>query len=204
LTNEHGYDLTVPYILPHISGDATVAQISTTCSMDLSCVRATLRVLGSFGVIKFKDVWDKRNRYEIDRYAEGKLRDVPQWMTVDVATNPHLLFDYFNVYKSLDRTKGVRQIYEEFWCDKYEFSEYRKIVEGGVLAGVLNRIHSYPVAIPGDITRDVMADTAREAISDAMNGRKSDDQISEIFGMPFDECMGMVERAGWIVRNVYV
>jgi len=177
--------------------------------MDLSSVKACLRVLASFGVVRFKDRYEWSNRYEITPDSHLLSTEIEKWR-VNVSVNAsldasnHSVIDtsYFKLpfYLCFHRGTTVRTVYAAFQ-DKLSAGEFKKVTEAGVLAGVLRRVHAF--ARVGKVSHEAVSDEAR-LFCEAMDGSRSDDQIREIFNLPYADCKAKVESEGVRVWEVFV
>lgn len=86
---------------------------------------------------------------------------------------------------------GERQIpgrTTEFWQKVYSLVDHRRFAGFGVVHGILQRVHEYPLLM----TSSHQAEDSE--MEKQLDGRHCDDELAATFDMPFDEMLAAVGR----------
>jgi len=145
-------------VLPFIDGINYVQRISQLSQVHESLVKKCIRQLVHYGVVKMVDIFQYSNVYMVTSHLHQFVSDVTlqRACAAYVARDPQVKVDLrllLTLYMRCRRGVRVGQL-----TTKYKFEQNnidpRRFVVFGVLNGVLNRLHKYPVLVqdnrPGD------------------------------------------------------
>ncbi|XP_014670048.1 PREDICTED: nitrogen permease regulator 2-like protein isoform X2 [Priapulus caudatus] len=197
--HSHQWDLTTQQILPYIDGMRHVARISVESDVAISLVKSCLQNMLYYGIIKLLPIFQYSNVYtvtsKINRLAQD--RDLQNECNKYVAKPGQLGFpcfrDIFMLFCSLGPGTPVKD-----WCARHNPQQLkvdeRRLIQFGVLHGLLRRIHKYPVLL----TNEPGSQNLR-LLSRWLNGQHHYDEICCRTGLSYSVLDEMIEDDPTIV-----
>ncbi|ENN71159.1 GATOR complex protein NPRL2-like [Dendroctonus ponderosae] len=147
----HQWDLTTQQVTPYIDGFNHVARIAALSDVDNNLVKACVQNLVYYGVVALVPLFQYGNIY----CATWKLRSLAQdrelqkrCLTYVSRTQRQVpcLRDVFRTYASMSRGTTIRDLCTRFNLANMRINE-RKLVQFGVLEGLIRRIQKYPILV---------------------------------------------------------
>jgi len=218
------WDLAINWVVNNIDGISNAKALSEKLEVDLEMVEACLRVLCHHNVIALVDMFFYSNRYEATgKQLEGKkIDDAVEYVgkgRVMMDDSDHKVFAsplgdenlkkaILELYYSFDRTKTMADVFcdktkitahgnDQQWQQVLEELDHRRFITFGVIHGLLQRIHNYPLAIVSRKSNSFAYQVAAQ-----MNGRTCDDSLVSQFERPIEELIRIVRTVG-AVADLY-
>ncbi|KAI9559768.1 hypothetical protein GHT06_013774 [Daphnia sinensis] len=146
------WDLTTKQVLPYIDGRSHVARVAIEADVDIGLVKACIQNLLYYGVVQLIPIFQYSNMYA----ATPKLRELP--MNSDLSRecitfvaksdrHPPSFRDVFQMYCGMTYGTTIRDLCLRFNPHALRIDEHR-LVQFGVLQGIIRRICKYPVYKP--------------------------------------------------------
>ena len=82
------------------------------------------------------------------------------------------------------------------WLRIFESFDHRRFVTFGVIFGLISRVHEYPLAYDIDGKESLPDDTIISKVAACMDGTKSDDELSCLFGQTYVSLKSLVKSSG--------
>ncbi|CAG9773962.1 unnamed protein product [Ceutorhynchus assimilis] len=145
------WDLTTQQVTPYIDGFNHVARIAALSDVDNSLVKACIQNLVYYNVVALVPLFQYGNVY----CSTPKLRTLAhdnelQKRCLHYVTRSHRQFpnvrDVFRVYAAMSRGTTIKDLCSRFNLCSMRINE-RKLVQFGVLEGLIRRIQKYPILI---------------------------------------------------------
>ncbi|XP_066258489.1 GATOR1 complex protein NPRL2 isoform X1 [Euwallacea similis] len=147
----HQWDLTTQQVTPYIDGFNHVARIAALSDVDNNLVKACVQNLVYYGVVALVPLFQYGNIY----CSTPKLRSLAhdnelQKRCLNYVARTHRqlpnLRDVFRMYTGMSRGTTIKDLCMRFNLANLRINE-RKLVQFGVLEGLIQRIQKYPVLI---------------------------------------------------------
>ncbi|KAL1497987.1 hypothetical protein ABEB36_008861 [Hypothenemus hampei] len=147
----HQWDLTTQQVTPYIDGFNHVARIAALSDVDNNLVKACVQNLVYYGVVALVPLFQYGNVY----CSTPKLRTLAHdpelqkhCLSYVARNNRHMPSsrDVFRVYAAMSRGTTIRDLCMRFSFATMKINE-RKLVQFGVLEGLIRRIQKYPVLV---------------------------------------------------------
>lgn len=186
------WDLTTKQILPYLDGFNHVAFIAAEADVEINLVKACLQNLQHYGVIKLISIFQYSNVHattpKIYHLAEDK--DLQDECVKYVRRQGHSLPDFkdiFHLYCEMNPGTTVRDICCQFNPRGLRIDE-RKLIQFGLIKGLIRRIHRYPVKIQNQNVHCRL-----QPLYSYFNGLHSFNEICGRTGMSHNELDEIVE-----------
>ncbi|XP_067947892.1 GATOR1 complex protein NPRL2-like [Watersipora subatra] len=146
------WDLTTQQVLPHIDGFKHVALVAAEAGKDVQLVKTLLENLLYFQLIKIIPIFQYSNVYmitaDIQRLYKSKDLQAKALQAVKLPNKPEPTFDdVLKIYSCF--THGTMMTVKNVClrlCPQTEMRiDVKKLIQFGVVNGLLRRIHKYPV-----------------------------------------------------------
>ncbi|GAB1609886.1 GATOR complex protein NPRL2-like [Argonauta hians] len=192
------WDLTTKQILPYLDGFNHVAFIATEADVEINLVKACLQNLQHYGVIKLISIFQYSNVHATtpDIYRLSEDKDLQDECVKYVRTQGHSLPDFKDIFHLLcEMNPGttVRDICCQFNPRALRIDE-RKLIQFGLIKGLIRRIHRYPVKIH---SRNIQS--RLQSLYHYFNGLHSYDEICGRMGMSYNELDELIESDSSVV-----
>ncbi|KAK7792932.1 hypothetical protein R5R35_008073 [Gryllus longicercus] len=143
------WDLTTYQILPYIDGVNHVARIAAEADVENNLVKSCVQNLVYYGVVTMIPIFQYSNVYAVTpklrNLAENKdLQDRCIRYVSKSVRQPATLKDIFKMYSCMTYGTTIRDLCIRFNPHPLRINE-RKLVQFGILEGLIRRIHKYPV-----------------------------------------------------------
>ncbi|XP_046384502.1 GATOR complex protein NPRL2 [Ischnura elegans] len=145
------WDLTTQQVIPFIDGFNHVAKIAAEADVENNLVKSCIQNLLYYGVVRMISIF----RYSAEYATTPKLRELLEnigfqkecmkYVAKSSSVLPSLR-DILAVYGGFRRGVTVRELCVRLQSHLHNL-DMRKLVQFGVLSGVLRRIHEYPVVL---------------------------------------------------------
>lgn len=200
------WDLTTHQVAPHIDGFNHVARIASLADVENNLVKACVQNLLYYGIVQLVPLFQYGNVY----YTTPKLGllihdDELQKRCIEFVarqgTRPHHrttlphLRDIFRMYAAMTRGTTVRDLCQRFNPTTLSINE-RKLVQFGVLEGLIRRVHKYPVLLqpPSSSGSTGQSSTDSLELQRSLNGSASIDEICCATGVSAQQLEDQLER----------
>lgn len=196
---KHHWDLTTQQMLHYIDGISHVMNIAAEADVELNLVKANLQNLLYYKFLKLVSVFQYSNVYSVTCEINKLMEDshLQQECTKFVAKserNPPEFCDVFMLYSQFTPGTTVKDICTRQTNPHNQRVDERKLVQFGVMKGLLRRMHQYPIILPGQPT------TSRvQSISKYFDGRNNFDQICCQTGLSHHELEEKIEADASVV-----
>ncbi|XP_076263040.1 nitrogen permease regulator-like 2 isoform X1 [Rhynchophorus ferrugineus] len=149
------WDLTTQQVTPYINGFNHIARIASLSDVDNNLVKACVQNLVYYKVVALVPLFQYSNIY----CTTPKLRTLAQDIDLQRRCLQYVarcnrqipnLRDVFRTYAAMTRGTTIKDICNRFNMANMRINE-RKLVQFGVLEGLIRRVHKYPIAL-GDNT----------------------------------------------------
>jgi len=190
------WDLTTKQILPYIDGRSHVAKIAIEADVDNGLVKACIQNLLYYGIVQLVPIFQYSNMYA----ATSSLRQLASNVELckeciafvaKVERQPPLFRDVFQMYCAMTYGTTIRDLCLRFNPHALRIDEQR-LVQFGVLRGLIRRIHKYPVYKP-DTQRGSQKKTMT-ALQRLCTGLASFDEICCRSGLSYQELDEKIEE----------
>ncbi|XP_022907949.1 GATOR complex protein NPRL2 isoform X2 [Onthophagus taurus] len=146
---EDKWDLTTQQVAPFIDGFNHVARIANLSDVENNLVKACVQNLVYYGVVALVPLFQYSNIYCTTPKLNVLIQDVDlQRICLKyVAKSQRYLpciRDVFRIYAAMTRGTTIRDLCVRFNPANLRINE-RKLVQFGVLEGIIRRVHKYPV-----------------------------------------------------------
>ncbi|XP_071450602.1 GATOR1 complex protein NPRL2 isoform X2 [Hetaerina americana] len=145
------WDLTTQQVIPFIDGFNHVAKIAAEADVENNLVKACIQNLLYYGVVRMISIF----RYSAEYATTPKLRDLLEnvefqkdcmkYVAKSSSALPSLR-DVLAVYGGFRRGVTVKELCVQLQSH-LQHLDMRKLVQYGVLSGILRRVHEYPVVL---------------------------------------------------------
>ncbi|CAH1994985.1 unnamed protein product [Acanthoscelides obtectus] len=148
---EQQWDLTTQQVTPYIDGFNHVARIAALSDVENNLVKACVQNLVYYGVVAMVPLFQYGNVY----CTTPKLKELAQDLDLQsrclnyvAKSNIQLpcIRDVFRMYAAMTRGTTVRDLCMRFNPPNLRINE-RKLVQFGVLEGIIRRVNKYPVIL---------------------------------------------------------
>lgn len=146
---EQQWDLTTQQVTSYIDGFNHISRIATLSNVDTSLVKACVQNLIYYGVVALVPLFQYGNVYS----TTPKLKLLAQnydlqerclkYVACSQRSLPNLR-DVFRIYAAMTRGTTVKDLCLRFDPPNLRINE-RKLVQFGILEGLIRRVHKYPV-----------------------------------------------------------
>ncbi|CAH1110648.1 unnamed protein product [Psylliodes chrysocephalus] len=148
---EQQWDLTTQQVTPFIDGFNHVAKIAVLSDVENNLVKACVQNLVYYGVVALIPLFQYGNVYCTTPKLKMMVQDIDlqQKCLNYVAKNPRQLpaiRDVFRMYAAMTRGTTIRDLCVRFNPSNLRINE-RKLVQFGVLEGIIRRVQKYPVIV---------------------------------------------------------
>ncbi|XP_050297639.1 GATOR complex protein NPRL2 isoform X2 [Anthonomus grandis grandis] len=155
----HQSDLTTQQVTPYIDGFNHIARIAALSTVDNNLVKACVQNLAYYGVVALVPLFQYGNVY----CSTPKLRTLAHDLELQKRClnyvcrshrQPPNLRDVFRMFSAMSRGTTIRDL-----CSRYNMANLRinerKLVQFGVLEGLITRIQKYPIFVgePSDLEK---------------------------------------------------
>ncbi|XP_067008968.1 GATOR1 complex protein NPRL2 isoform X2 [Anabrus simplex] len=170
------WDLTTYQILPYIDGFNHVARIAAEADVENNLVKACIQNLVYYGVVTLIPIFQYSNVYAVtpkirSLITDKNLQDRCIQYVAKSIRQPPAFRDIFRMYSNMTYGTTVRDLCIRLNPHPLRINE-RKLVQFGVLEGLIRRIQKYPVFLP-----ELNHVTARNSSHQSFNGSSSFDEI---------------------------
>ena len=174
---KHQWDLTTQQMLHYIDGVSHVMKIAAEADVELNLVKANLQNLLYYKFLKLVPIFQYSNVYCVTRHINKLMEDSHLQheclkFVAKSERNPPELRDVFSLYCQFTPGTTVKDICTRQTNPHSLRVDERKLVQFGVMKGLLRRMHQYPVALPGQALSSRM-----HPLMKWLNGRYNFDQI---------------------------
>ncbi|XP_069684143.1 GATOR1 complex protein NPRL2-like [Periplaneta americana] len=187
------WDLTTYQVLPYIDGFNHVARIAAQADVENNLVKSCVQNLVYYGVVSLIPIFQYSNVYaatpKLRMLAEDK--ELQQRCIKYVSKSvrqPPALRDVFRMYSSMTYGTTIRDLCIRLNPHPLRIDE-RKLVQFGMLEGLIRRIYKYPVLLSGDTVAN-----AKDPLHRCFTGLQSVDEICCAHGMSNQQLEDQVER----------
>lgn len=196
----HHWDLTTQQILPYVDGFRHVARIAAEADVEVSLVKACIQNMVYYRVVTIIPIFQYSNVYTCTPEMSSLARDTKLQEDclkfVAKQGRPAPTFrSVFMLYCGLTYGTSVRDICTRSNPHMLGVDE-RKLVQFGLMKGLIRRIHKYPVQLSPDIN----SLSRQKGLAKYFNGEHHFDEICCKTGMSYQELEDIVEQD----RNVVV
>ncbi|XP_049831139.1 GATOR complex protein NPRL2-like [Schistocerca gregaria] len=145
------WDLTTNQVLPYIDGFNHVAKIAAEADVENNLVKACVQNLVYYGVVTLVPIFQYSNVYAATPKLKLLAEDADlqerclKFVSRSVRQLP-LFRDVFRMYAGMNVGTTIRDLCIRFSPHPRQINE-RKLVQFGVLEGLIRRIHKFPVHI---------------------------------------------------------
>ncbi|KAG8231974.1 hypothetical protein J437_LFUL008895 [Ladona fulva] len=146
------WDLTTQQVIPFIDGFNHVAKIAAEADVENNLVKACIQNLVYYGVVRMICIFRYSAEYattpKIKELLENEVfqKECLKYIAKSKTSKPSLR-DVLLVYGGLRRGVTVKELAMRLQ-QHIQNLDIRKLVQFGVLTGILRRIHEYPVVLP--------------------------------------------------------
>lgn len=182
---ERAWDLTTHAVAPHINGFNHVLRIATLADVENNLVKACVRNLLYYGAIALVPLFQYGNVYCTTPrlralVQDARLRDrCLRYVAKSDRQRPSLR-DVFRMYAAMTRGTTIRDLCLRMNPSALWINE-RKLVQFGVLEGLVRRVHKYPVLLgePASLRRSLDGGACLDEIccSTGVSGQQLEDQL---------------------------
>ncbi|XP_072382097.1 GATOR1 complex protein NPRL2 [Diabrotica undecimpunctata] len=148
---EQQWDLTTQQVTPYIDGFNHVAKIATLSDVENNLVKACVQNLVYYGIVALVPLFQYGNVYCTTPKLKMMAQDVDlQHRCLNFVAKskrqPPTIRDVFRLYAAMTRGTTIRDLCIRFNPSNLRINE-RKLVQFGVLEGIIRRVHKYPVIL---------------------------------------------------------
>ncbi|CAG9860150.1 unnamed protein product [Phyllotreta striolata] len=184
---EQQWDLTTQQVTPFIDGFNHVSKIAVLSDVENNLVKACVQNLVYYGVVALIPLFQYGNVYCTTPKLKMMMQDndMQKKCLNYVAKNPrHLpvIRDVFRIYSAMTRGTTIRDLCIRFNPSNLRINE-RKLVQFGVLEGIIRRVQKYPV---------ILSDNAD--LHKSLSGVSSLDELCCSIGVPSQQLEDQLER----------
>ncbi|KAF0286928.1 GATOR complex protein NPRL2 [Amphibalanus amphitrite] len=192
------WDMTSQQIIPHIKGVAHVLKISALADVEVQLVKACVRNLLYYGLVELTSIFQYSNTYvvtpDITRlYSDPRLQDECCRAVARDECIPASMGNVFPLYCAMTHDRTLRDICTEHNMQTMRVNE-RKLVQFGLLRGLIRRVHKYPVHLPELAVGVPLTGRFPEDAYRLFDGRHSYDEICVREGLSSKELDDRIER----------
>lgn len=190
------WDLTTQQVLPYIDGYSHIAKIAAAADVESNLVKACVESLLYYNQVQLLPIFQYSNIYTVTSgirklytdqdFQEECQRAVCKNITI-LAQLSHILM----LYCSMTYGTTVRDLCLRFNPQALNIDE-RKLVQFGLLNGLIQRLHQYPVRLVQDDPN--YTSSRQSAVHKMCNGLHSYDEICCKLGITYRELNDQVER----------
>ncbi|XP_041347751.1 GATOR complex protein NPRL2-like [Gigantopelta aegis] len=152
---EYPWDLTTQQVLHYVDGFSHIAKMAAEADVEINLVKACIQNLIHYQVVQMVSIFQYSNMYtvtpKINRLAEDK--SLQSECIQFVARKSHrlpLYRDVFMLYCSLSPGTTVKDLCSRYNPHALKIDE-RKLVQFGLMKGIIHRLHSYPIKLPSEV-----------------------------------------------------
>jgi len=187
------WDLTTQQILPYVDGLRHIARIAAETDVEIGLVKQCVENMVYHGVVTIVPLFQYSNVYrvtpEIQKLAESKQLQEECIKYVSKSERHMPTFrNVFMLYCGMTPGTTVRDL-----CIRYNphsvYIDEIKLVQFGVMKGIIHRLHKYPV----QLTPDPQASVKQRNLTKMFNGLSSYDEICCKTGLSYQELDEKVE-----------
>ncbi|XP_074645131.1 GATOR1 complex protein NPRL2-like [Tubulanus polymorphus] len=192
------WDLTTQQILPFIDGFNHLSRIAAEADMEINIVKACIRNLLYYDVIKLISIFQYSNQYAATPHLHKLTEDKQMQLECIkfVAKQGRILpgfHDVFMLYCGLIPGTTVRDLCSR--CNPHSLRvDERKLIQFGLIKNVIRRLHKYPIKLPNESGSSRLRNLYRW-----FNGIHSVDEICCETGLSFQELDDKIESDPSIV-----
>jgi hypothetical protein len=145
------WDLTTQQVTPYIDGFNHVARIATLSDVENNLVKACVQNLVYYGVVALVPLFQYGNVYCTTPQLKLLAHDVNlqnrclRYVAVSQRHLPNFR-DVFRMFAAMTRGTTIRDLCLRFGPSNLRINE-RKLVQFGVLEGLIRRVHKYPLLL---------------------------------------------------------
>lgn len=145
------WDLTTQQVAPYIDGFNHVARIAVLSDVENNLVKACVQNLVYYGIVALVPLFQYGNVYcttpKLGKFAHDQV--LQEKCLRYVTRSPHQMpsfRDVFRLYAAMTRGTTIRDLCLRFNPTNLRINE-RKLVQFGILEGLIRRVHKYPVLL---------------------------------------------------------
>jgi hypothetical protein len=190
---KYQWDLTTQQILHYVDGSAHVKKIAQEADIELNLVKADLQNLLHYKMLQLVPIFQYSNVYTVTRDINKLMEDnhlqqeCLKFVAKSERSSPDLR-DVFMLYCDFTPGTTVKDLCTRQTSPHSLRVDERKLVQFGVMKGLLRRMHKYPVTLPGEHISPRIQPFAR-----LLDGKHSFDQICCETGMSHQELDEKIE-----------
>ncbi|KAH0949649.1 hypothetical protein HN011_007984 [Eciton burchellii] len=147
------WDLTTQQVLPYIDGFNHVARIAAEADVENNLVKSCVQNLVYYGIVTLIPIFQYSNVYA----ATSKLRHLGDDTKLQerciayaskIPRQPAYFRDIYRMYSSMTYGVTMKDLCQRFNPQNLRINE-RKLIQFGLIEGLIRRIYNYPVLLPG-------------------------------------------------------
>ncbi|CAL1534555.1 unnamed protein product, partial [Lymnaea stagnalis] len=152
---KHQWDLTTQQILHYVDGMSHVLKIAADADVELNLVKANLQNLLHYKFMKLVSIFQYSNVYTVTQDINKLMEDVNlqeecvKFVAKSDRSCPEFR-DVFMLYCTFTPGTTVKDLCVRQINPHILKVDERKLVQFGLIKGLLRRMHRYPVALPGE------------------------------------------------------
>lgn len=187
------WDLTTQQVAPFIDGFNHVARIAALSDVENNLVKACVQNLVYYGLVALVPIFQYGNVYcttpKLNRLAQDPCLQV-KCLNYVAKTERQLpnLRDVLRIYAAMTRGTTIRDLCVRFNPAQLKINE-RKLVQFGVLEGLIRRVNKYPVLVNNEVNE----------LQDSLNGGSNLDEICCSTGVSMQHLEDQLERDSNII-----
>ncbi|XP_011693999.1 PREDICTED: nitrogen permease regulator 2-like protein [Wasmannia auropunctata] len=149
------WDLTTQQVLPYIDGFNHVARIAAEADVENNLVKSCVQNLVYYGVVTLIPIFQYTNVYAVT----PKLRKLPDDVKLQerciayaskLPRQPAHFRDIYRMYSSMTYGVSMKDLCQRLNPQNLRINE-RKLVQFGLIEGLIRRVHNYPMLLPGAV-----------------------------------------------------
>ncbi|XP_015597439.1 GATOR complex protein NPRL2 isoform X1 [Cephus cinctus] len=188
------WDLTTQQVLPYIDGFNHVARIAAEADVENNLVKSCVQNLVYYGVVTLIPIFQYSNVYattpKLKKLAEDvELQDKCVAYASKSLRQPAYLRDIYRMYASMTHGSSMRDLCQRLNPQNLRINE-RRLVQFGLIEGLIRRIYKYPIHIPSNSTEEGRTNPIYKYFTGAFNL----DEICCCIGQSVAQIEEIVER----------
>ncbi|XP_033330459.1 nitrogen permease regulator-like 2 isoform X2 [Megalopta genalis] len=189
------WDLTTQQVLPYIDGFNHVARIAAEADVENNLVKSCVQNLVYYGVVTLIPIFQYSNVYaatsKLKVLAENtKLQERCIAYASKFPRQPAYLRDIYRMYASMTHGSSMRDLCQRLNPQNLRINE-RRLVQFGLIEGLIRRVYKYPICLPGLPCSDEMKNNP---VYKYFTGTYSLDEICCSTGQSAAQIEDIVER----------
>ncbi|XP_056642853.1 GATOR complex protein NPRL2 [Diorhabda sublineata] len=186
--SEQPWDLTTQQVTPYIDGFNHIAKIASLSDVQNNLVKACIQNLVYYGVVALVPLFQYGNVY----CTTPKLKMMAQNLELQCKCLNYVtkskrqlptVRDVFRLYAAMTRGTTIRDLCIRFNPSNLRINE-RKLVQFGVLEGIIRRVHKYPVLLTDE----------PDELEKSLSGESSLDELCCSIGVASQQLEDQLER----------